>query len=71
MDSSNGNPLMDQPRVFVKEAVQLINRCTKPDRKEYLKIAYSVGIGFIVMGFIGYFVKLVHIPINAIIVGGQ
>ena len=28
-----------------------------------------MAIGFAVMGFIGYFVKLVHIPINSILVG--
>lgn len=26
-----------------------------------------VGMGFVVMGFIGYFVKLIHIPINNIV----
>jgi protein transport protein SEC61 subunit gamma-like protein len=29
----------------------------------------SQGIGFLIMGFIGFFVKLVHIPINNILVG--
>ena len=28
-----------------------------------------LAIGFLIMGFIGYFVKLIHIPINNIIVG--
>lgn len=37
---------------------------------EYLKVLQAVSIGFALMGFIGYFVKLVHIPINNIIVGG-
>lgn len=37
---------------------------------EYMKILQAVSIGFALMGFIGYFVKLVHIPINNIIVGG-
>lgn len=37
---------------------------------EYFKILQAVTIGFALMGFIGYFVKLVHIPINNIIVGG-
>ena len=29
---------------------------------EYLHICRAVAIGFAVMGFIGYFVKLIHIP---------
>lgn len=36
---------------------------------EYQKIAIATAIGFAVMGFIGFFVKLIHIPINNIIVG--
>jgi len=36
---------------------------------EFKKIAIATGIGFGVMGFIGFFVKLIHIPINQIIVG--
>lgn len=35
---------------------------------EFLKIAQAVALGFLVMGAIGYFVKLIHIPINNIIV---
>jgi protein transport protein SEC61 subunit gamma and related proteins len=38
---------------------------------EFSKIAIATGIGFLIMGFIGFFVKLVHIPINNIIVGGM
>lgn len=30
----------------------------------------ATAIGFAIMGFIGFFVKLIHIPINNIIVGG-
>jgi protein transport protein SEC61 subunit gamma and related proteins len=37
--------------------------------KEFLQIVQAVGTGFVLMGFIGFFVKLVHIPINNIIVG--
>jgi len=38
--------------------------------QEYQKIAFATAVGFAVMGFIGFFVKLIHIPINNIIVGG-
>jgi len=60
----------EMPRQFVKEGTQFINRCTKPDRREFIKISQAVAIGFLVMGFIGFFVKLIHIPINNILVGG-
>ena len=54
---------------FGKDSIRLIKRCTKPDRKEFSKIAIATAIGFALMGFIGFFVKLIHIPINNIIVG--
>ena len=59
-------PLMQ----FAKDSMHLVKRCTKPDRKEFLRISWATGIGFAIMGFIGFFVKLVHIPINNILVGG-
>ncbi|OMH79787.1 Protein transport protein Sec61 subunit gamma [Zancudomyces culisetae] len=78
------------PKSFAKDAVWLINRCTKPTKKvhtvifseqdinknfyniniEYNQMVWAISIGFLIMGFTGYFVKLIHIPINNIIVGG-
>lgn len=55
---------------FFKDSKQLLIRCTKPDKREFTKIAYAVAIGFCLMGFIGFFIKLIHIPIINIIVGG-
>lgn len=40
-----------------------------PARAEFSKIAQATSIGFAIMGFIGFFVKLIFIPINNIIVG--
>ena len=56
-------------RQFSKDSIRLVKRCTKPDRKEFQKIAIATAIGFAIMGFIGFFVKLIRIPINNIIVG--
>ena len=36
---------------------------------EFKKVVIATGIGFLLMGFIGFFVKLIHIPINQIILG--
>ncbi|XP_038176408.1 protein transport protein Sec61 subunit gamma-like [Arvicola amphibius] len=55
---------------FVKDSIRLVKRCTKPDRKELQKIAMATAIGFPITGFIGLFVKLIHIHINNTIVGG-
>lgn len=56
-------PLKD----FTKNSVRLVKRCTKPDRKEFMKVCSRTAVGFIVMGFIGFFVKLLFIPINQVI----
>eukprot|EP00027_Filamoeba_sp_ATCC50430_P006689 CAMPEP_0168555162 /NCGR_PEP_ID=MMETSP0413-20121227/8177_1 /TAXON_ID=136452 /ORGANISM="Filamoeba nolandi, Strain NC-AS-23-1" /LENGTH=68 /DNA_ID=CAMNT_0008585973 /DNA_START=62 /DNA_END=268 /DNA_ORIENTATION=+ len=54
---------------FAKDSEHFLNKCTKPDRREFQKIAFATAIGFAIMGFIGFFVKLIHIPINNIIIG--
>ncbi|KAF7436529.1 Sec61p translocation complex subunit [Pleurotus ostreatus] len=60
------------PQQFVREGNQFLTRCTKPSQKEFTQICKAVAIGFSIMGFIGYFVKLIHIPmyVNNILVGG-
>ncbi|KAL2162684.1 hypothetical protein VTH06DRAFT_6520 [Thermothelomyces fergusii] len=50
--------ILDVPREFVKDGVQFINRAQKPDRREFIKISQAVGVGFLIMGAVGYFVKL-------------
>ena len=59
---------VEPAKQFAKDSIRLVKRCTKPDRKEFQKIAMATAIGFAIMGFIGFFVKLIHIPINNIIV---
>ena len=36
----------------------LVLRCAKPDQKEFNKIIMATGMGFVLMGFIGFFVKV-------------
>ncbi|EFA83749.1 protein transport protein SEC61 gamma subunit [Heterostelium album PN500] len=55
---------------FAKNSIRLFKKCTKPDQQEFQKIAFATLVGFCIMGFIGFFVKLIHIPINNILVGG-
>ncbi|CAK9304671.1 unnamed protein product [Gordionus sp. m RMFG-2023] len=61
--------IIDPTKQFIKDSIRLVKRCNKPDRKEFQKISMATAIGFAIMGFIGFFVKLIHIPINNIIVG--
>ncbi|EGN93150.1 hypothetical protein SERLA73DRAFT_146028 [Serpula lacrymans var. lacrymans S7.3] len=61
---------IEVPQQFIHDGNQFITRCTKPSQKEFTQISKAVATGFVVMGFIGYLVKLIHIPINNILVGG-
>mmetsp|Transcript_38084 Transcript_38084/g.62508 ORF Transcript_38084/g.62508 Transcript_38084/m.62508 type:complete len:84 (-) Transcript_38084:676-927(-) len=56
---------------FSKDSYHLIMKCTKPDLKEFKKLAIATSIGFLLMGFIGFFIRLIHIPINNIIRGSS
>ena len=38
---------------------------------EYYKIAVATSLGFLAMGVIGVTVKLVHLPINNILIGSS
>ena len=49
---------------FATHSVQFIQKCSKPDKKEFIKISTSCAIGFAIMGIIGYIIKLLFIPIN-------
>jgi len=61
--------MADIPKDFFKDGTAFLNRCTKPDRREFIKISQAVGMGFLIMGAIGYVIKLIHIPVNNILVG--
>ncbi|KAL4518916.1 hypothetical protein Ndes2526B_g00034 [Nannochloris sp. 'desiccata'] len=56
---------------FAKNSFRLLKRCEKPDRKEFWKVARLTSVGFLAVGFLGFFVKLVFIPINQIIVSSS
>jgi len=73
--------ILDVPRDFIRDGAFFLNRCTKPSKRglfdnfangadvvEFLEISRAVAVGFLIMGFIGFAVKLVHIPINNILV---
>ena len=68
---SDVNTLIIEPLTeFYRDSKYLVTKCTKPDREEFAHVARATGIGFLIMGFIGFFVKVIHIPINNILIGG-
>ncbi|XP_039482524.1 protein transport protein Sec61 subunit gamma [Drosophila santomea] len=52
---------------FYKNSLRFYRRCSKPDRQEFQRISLAIGVGFLMMGLIGFVVKLMHIPIVNII----
>ena len=56
-----------QVQKFVADSIMFYQKCKKPDYTEYMKILQACIMGFFIMGAIGYFIKLVFIPINNII----
>ena len=59
--------VVDELIQFKNDSTNFFNKCTRPDKAEYTKILKASFMGFLVMGFIGYIIKLVFIPINNII----
>lgn len=57
----------DAPLELAQEGKRFIERCSKPNKEEYLSILRAVGTGFLMMGALGFVVKLVHIPIRHLI----
>lgn len=54
---------------FVKNSRMLVRKCQKPDYNEFTASSIATLTGFVVMGFLGFFVKLIFIPINNVILG--
>lgn len=61
--------IIDPIVTFAGNSRYLIRRCDKPTYDEFTANAIAALIGFVVMGFLGFFVKLVFIPINNVILG--
>ena len=59
--------VVDDLAQFYRDSSYFFHKCTRPDRAEYTKILSASVMGIVVMGFIGYIIKLVFIPINNII----
>jgi protein transport protein SEC61 subunit gamma-like protein len=52
---------------FYKASKNFIINCQKPDRKEFMTIAKQCSLGFLIMGTIGFVIKLIFLMINNIL----
>lgn len=56
-------------RLFVKKARRWITAAESSSVTEYFKILKAVAIGFVIMGFVGFVVKMFFEPIKNAIAG--
>lgn len=53
---------------LAQDSYRLVKKCSKPDAKEFKRIATACAGGFAIMGVLGYVIKLVFIPVNNILI---
>ncbi len=59
-------PLSGPPHLFS----ELVTDCDSPVAvSEFKKIALATLVGFLIMGLVGFFIKLIFIPINSAFIG--
>ena len=54
---------------FATNSRMLVKSCAKPNYQDFSQSGMATLMGFALMGVIGYFVKLIFIPINNVIMG--
>lgn len=58
-----------QIKQFVKNSKTFVKSCKKPSGKEFKDLIRGHLVGLCFLGFFGYIIKVIHIPINNIIAG--
>ncbi|OHT12223.1 Protein transport protein Sec61 subunit gamma [Tritrichomonas foetus] len=56
---------------FVDDCRRVLKRCTLPSGKVIKKTALATGVGFAILGTVGFVFKLVSLPINNALIGGM
>lgn len=54
---------------FFREAQVFWDRCNKPSWVETQKVSIGIGAVVLTLGFMGFAIRLIHIPINHFLVG--
>ena len=57
----------DDLKDFFKSSKNFITSCQKPNKKEFMTIAKQCSLGFLIMGTIGFVIKLIFLMINNIL----
>ncbi len=56
-------PLLD----FGRDGKQFLVRCTKPNRREMIHMTGMTGVALFGLGFMGFMIRLIQIPISQIL----
>ncbi|OHT05970.1 Protein transport protein Sec61 subunit gamma [Tritrichomonas foetus] len=56
---------------FLNDCQRVLKRCTLPSAKVIKKTALATGVGFAILGTVGFAFKLVSLPINNALIGGM
>ncbi|KEG13647.1 protein transport protein Sec61 gamma subunit [Trypanosoma grayi] len=54
---------------FARNSRMLVRKCQKPNQSEFTTASMATLMGFVTMGLLGFFVKVIFIPINNVILG--
>nr|CCC46844.1 putative protein transport protein Sec61 gamma subunit [Trypanosoma vivax Y486] len=54
---------------FMRNSRMLVRKCQKPNYTEFNMSATATVVGFVIMGLLGFFVKIIFVPINNVILG--
>jgi protein transport protein SEC61 subunit gamma and related proteins len=57
------NPLVN----FAKTSAVFVANCKRPEDQQFFSVATMTAIGFLAVGGLGFAIKLLHIPINQIL----
>ncbi|KAI5186736.1 protein transport protein SEC61 subunit gamma [Nematocida homosporus] len=61
-----------QVRLWQREMIHVrlfLKRATKPSKREYVQLVRAHATGVLLLGFLGYVITFIHIPINNILFG--
>ena len=67
MSDNKDKTFVAEIRDFFKASKNFIVNCQKPDKKEFMTIAKQCSLGFLIMGAIGFVIKLFFLMINNVL----
>ena len=62
--------IYEPSKKFISNCKRVLKRCTLPSAKTIKRTAIATGVGFTILGTIGFLFKVVSIPINNALISG-